>query len=53
MEHKCCGNVLAEDVVIRICKEQILVPDFFAGKGKMKEWTTLTINWMSEGKHYS
>ena len=40
---------LAEDIVIRIRKEQILVPDFFAGKGKMKEWMALTINWVSEG----
>ena len=26
-EHTCCGDVLQEDVVVRIRKEQILVPD--------------------------
>ena len=25
------------------------MPDFFAGKGKMKEWMALTVNWVSEG----
>ena len=45
-EHKCCGNELQEDVVVRIPKEQILVPYYIAGKGKMKEQTALTINWV-------
>ena len=49
-EHKCCGaEVLQEDVVVRIRKEQILVPDFIAGKGRMKERTALAVNWVSDG----
>jgi len=45
-----CGmRVLMDDAVIRIRKEQILVEDFKAGKGKMKEETALTINWVSDG----
>ena len=45
-----CGTaVLMDDAVIRIRKEQILVEDFKAGKGKMKEETALTINWVSDG----
>lgn len=48
-EHECCGSVLREDVVVRIRKEQILVPDFISGKGKTKERTALTVNWVSDG----
>jgi hypothetical protein len=45
-----CGTaVLMDDAVIRIRKEQILVEDFKAGKGKMKEETALTVNWVSDG----
>ena len=45
-----CGTaVLVDDAVIRIRKEQILVEDFKAGKGKMKEETALTANWVSDG----
>ena len=33
-EHDCCGDVLKEDFVVRTCKEQILVPDYIAGKGR-------------------
>mgnify|MGYP002654568360 CR=1 FL=1 len=48
-EHKCCGSVLREDVVVRIRKEQILVPDFISGMGTKKERTALTVNWVSDG----
>ena len=45
-----CGTaVLMDDAVVRIQKEQILVEDFKAGKGKMKEETALTVNWVSDG----
>jgi hypothetical protein len=45
-----CGTaVLIDDAVVRIRKEQILVEDFKAGKGKMKEETALTVNWVSDG----
>jgi hypothetical protein len=45
-----CGTaVLMDDAVVRIRKEQILVEDFKAGKGKMKEETALTVNWVSDG----
>jgi hypothetical protein len=45
----CGAAVLNDDVVIRIKKEQILVEDFLLGKGKMREETALTINWVSDG----
>lgn len=48
-EHKCCGAMLQEDMVVRVRKEQILVPDYIAGKGNMKEETALTVNWVSDG----
>jgi hypothetical protein len=45
-----CGTaVLTDDVIVRIRKEQILIKDCFRGKGKMKEETALTINWVSDG----
>jgi hypothetical protein len=45
-----CGTaVLMDDAVVRIRKEQILVEDFKAGKGKMKEEMALAINWVSNG----
>ena len=45
-----CGTaVLMDNAIIRIQKEQILVEDFKAGKGKMKEETALTVNWVSDG----
>ena len=45
-----CGTaVLMDDAVVQIRKEQILVEDFKAGKGKMKEETALTVNWVSDG----
>ena len=48
-EHTCCGDVLKEDFVFCIRNEQILVPDYIAGKGKMKEQMALTVNWVSDG----
>ncbi len=43
-------TVLAEVVLVRICKEQILVPEKVARKGKMKEeMKALTVSWVSEG----
>ena len=45
-----CGVVvLDDDVVVRVKKEQILVEDFVLGKGKMREETALTINWVNDG----
>jgi len=45
-----CGTaVLMDNAVVCIRKEQILVEDFKAGKGKMKEETALTVNWVSDG----
>jgi hypothetical protein len=50
-EHpEACGEaVLRDDVVVSIRKGQILVEDFKAGKGKMKEETALIVNWVSDG----
>jgi hypothetical protein len=45
-----CGMVVHEDdAIIHIQKEQILVEDFLAGKGKMKEEMALTIYWVLDG----
>ena len=44
-EHDACGlAVLAEDVLVCIYLEQILIPD--NRKGKMMEETALSINWV-------
>jgi hypothetical protein len=46
-ERACCGSeVLQEDVVVRLCREQILVPDNITRKGKMKEEMAITVNWV-------
>jgi hypothetical protein len=46
-EHEICGEVLAEDVVVRLRREQILVPNKL-GKG-FKEETAYTVNWVTDG----
>ncbi len=49
-EHDCCGSkVLQEDVVIHLRREQILVPDNIAGKGKIKEEMAITVNLILDG----
>ena len=45
-EHTCCGEVLQEDVVIRLRWEQILVPNNL-GKGE-KEEMAYTVNWVTD-----
>ncbi len=45
----CGAVVLTCDVVGRIRMEQILVEAGFLEKGKMREETALTINWVSDG----
>ena len=48
-EHSCCGKeVLEEDVVVRLRREQILVPNRL-GKGYREE-TAYTINWVADGQ---
>ena len=47
-EHEICGEVLAEDVVVRLRREQILVPNKL-GKG-FKEETAYTVNWVTDGQ---
>jgi hypothetical protein len=47
-EHSCCGKVLEEDVVVRLRREQILVPNRL-GKGYRKE-TAYTVNWVTDGQ---
>ena len=37
------------DLVVRLCREKILVPDIFSGKDKMKEETAITVNWVTKG----
>ena len=50
-EHKvcCCGKVLKEEIVVRLRKERILTPNYFAGKGKTREKTAITVNWVTDG----
>jgi hypothetical protein len=45
----CCGELLEEDFVVRLRMERILVPNFLAGKGKKREETAITINWVTDG----
>ena len=48
-EHSCCGKeVLVEDVVVRLRREQILVPNRL-GKGYREE-TAYTVNWVTDGQ---
>jgi hypothetical protein len=48
-EHSCCGEeVLEEDVVVHLRREQVLVPNRL-GKGYRKE-TAYTDNWVTDGQ---
>jgi len=48
-EHSCCGKeVLEEDVVVCLRREQILVPNRL-GKGYREE-TAYTVNWVTDGQ---
>jgi hypothetical protein len=48
-EHTVCyGNVIEEFIVVRLRKERILVPNFLAGKGKMREETNVIVNWVTD-----
>ncbi len=47
-ENVCCGNILESDVLVKLQRKQILVPDAITG-GKMKEETAITVNWVSNG----
>ena len=44
----CCGELLEEDFVVRHHMESILVPNFLAGKGKKREETAVTLNWVMD-----
>ncbi len=46
-KHACCSNILENDVLVKLWCEQILVPDAIAKRGKMKEETAITVNWVS------
>jgi len=47
-DHTCCGlEVIGEDVVVRLRREQILVPNKL-GKGEREE-TAYTVNWVTDG----
>jgi hypothetical protein len=48
-EHACCGNILENDILIKLCREKILMLDAIAREGKMKEETAITVNWVSDG----
>jgi hypothetical protein len=49
-EHKvCCGKVVDVDIVVRLRRKEILVPDDFLGKGNMMEETAITVNWVTNG----
>ena len=44
----CCSKVVEEDIVVCLCKERIIVPNFLAGKGKKREETTITVYWVMD-----
>ncbi len=46
-DHSCCGKVLEEDVVVRLRREQILVPNKLS-RGYCEE-TAYTVNWVTDG----
>jgi hypothetical protein len=48
-EHACCGNVLENDILVKLQRKQILVPAAIAEGGEMKEETAITVNWVSNG----
>jgi hypothetical protein len=43
-EHGCCGEILTEDVVVRLRHEQILVPNKLGRKGSMREEREKVVN---------
>ena len=49
-EHnECCGEVLDVDIVVCLCREEILVLDDFLGEGNMRKETAITVNWVTNG----
>jgi hypothetical protein len=48
-EHICCGNILENNVLVKLWGKQILEPDAIAKGGKMKEKTAITIKCVSNG----
>jgi hypothetical protein len=49
-EHNvCCGEVLDVDIVVRLRREEILVPDDFLSEGNMRKETAITVNWVTSG----
>jgi hypothetical protein len=49
-EHNvCCGKVVYVDIVVRLRREEILVPDDYLGKGNMRKQTAITVNWVTNG----
>jgi hypothetical protein len=48
-EHVCCGDVLDNDVLVKLWHKQILVPDAITGGGKIKEEEAIAVNWVSNG----
>jgi hypothetical protein len=47
-EHKVCfGKVVNVDIVVRLRRKEILVPDDVLGKGSMREETAITVNWVT------
>jgi hypothetical protein len=45
----CCGEVLDVDIVVRLHREEIRVPDDFIGEGNMRKETAITVNWVTNG----
>ncbi len=45
----CCGEVVDVDIVVRLHRKEILVPDAFLGEGSMREKTAITVNWVTNG----
>ena len=45
----CFGEVLDVDIVVHLCREEILVLDYFLGEGNMRKETAITVNWVTNG----
>jgi hypothetical protein len=50
-EHACCGDVLDNNILVKLRREQILVPDAIAGGGggELNLERANTVNWVSDG----
>ena len=49
-EHNvCCGKVVNVDILVRLRREEILVPNVFLGKGNTRKQTAITVDCVTNG----